>query len=372
AKRQLVNVLKNERKFAEAVALLKELVVAEPANERQYNTEIAELELQLYHDDDAIAYAQKALEKSPNDPQALVRLADIYAKRNDDEKAIASYRRVLDLDPRNFQVRFALAKIYLRDGHHRDAAQLYREVVKRATDDEVVRTAARKAMDLEEYLQTLGDLEQDLSPLAFAATGKSTYRRILVEIYDRSVPALVHRARNGDAAAEKELQRIGEHGLKPLLEALEDASDLDQLRAAVRVLGYLGNKAAAAPLVKLAASPPVAAGVGGKPDPGQSPAIDIDTRAEAPAAARPLPAPAPTAAHRPRAQQAPRQRRGRVARARRLVARAVQEPARHRPAPRRARRRQGIGARPRLPRARSHRRAARPRQGPRGHAGGLA
>src|SRR5262249_55551986 len=136
--------------------------------------------------------------------------------------------------------------------------------------------------DLEEYLQTLGALEQDLAPLAFGSTGKSTYRRILVEIYDRYVPPLVARARGGDVAAQKELVRLGEHGLRPLLEALEDGGDMEQLHAAVRVLGYLGNKGAAGPLVKLASTTaPQPTGAPGKLDPTQPPPADLDTRVEA-------------------------------------------------------------------------------------------
>src|SRR5262249_46512271 len=197
-----------EARDGEASAVLKELAAAEPAMERQYDTEIAELELALYRDDDAIAFAKKALEKAPNDPQALERLAEIYAKRNDYAQAIAAYRKIADLDARNFQVRSALAKLHLREGQNRDAAQLYREIIKRASDEEVVRNAARKAIDLEEYLETLGELERDLAPLAFVGSGKASYRRILVEIYDRYVPPLVARARTGDDRANKELDRV--------------------------------------------------------------------------------------------------------------------------------------------------------------------
>ncbi len=280
AKHQLVAVLKNQRKLQEAIDLLKELAKLEPAMERQYEADIADLELALYHDEEAIAYALKVLEKSPNDAQAQERLAEIYGKRGENDKAAEAYQRALELDHRNFRVRFALAKLLLRAGKHRDAAMLYREIIKKASDEEVVRTAARKAIDLEEYLGTLGELERELAPLSFQLGGKTFYRRILVDIYDRYVPPLVGRAREGDADAQKELVRLGEHGLKPLLEALEDTSDSSQARVAVRVLGYVGNKSAAAPLVKLALeSTPQPAIPSVLPSPAEP--VEMDTRVEA-------------------------------------------------------------------------------------------
>jgi tetratricopeptide (TPR) repeat protein len=252
AKQQLVTVYKSQRKLAEAIELLKQLAVDQPALERQYDAEIAELELALYHDEEAIAYAQKALEKSPNDAVAQERLAEIYSKKEDFAKAIEAYKRAIALAPRAYKVYFALAKLYLRDGKYEAAASLFRDVVKHAPDEETVRAAAHKAIDLQEYMGTLGELEEELAPLAFLPTNRATYRRMIVEIYDRYVPPLVARAHAGDPAAAKELARLGEHGLKPLLEALDDASDPAQQRVAVRVLGYLGNKSAAAPLVKIA------------------------------------------------------------------------------------------------------------------------
>jgi tetratricopeptide (TPR) repeat protein len=277
AKHQLVAVLKSQRKYQDAIDLLKELAVDEPGMERQYHSEIAELELALYHDEEAIAYARKVLEKSPNDPAAQERLAEIYAKRGDHAEAVAAYRRAVELDPRNFKVRFALAKLHLRAGQNRDAALLYREIIRKAGDEDVVRAAAKNAIDLEEYLGTLGELERELAPLSFLFAGKPTYRRILVELYDRYVPPLVARARLGDEAAEKELARLGEHGLKPLLEALEDIGDAVQARVAVRVLGFLGNRAAAPPLVKLAldATPFEAAALPG------AEGVEMDLRVEA-------------------------------------------------------------------------------------------
>ncbi len=85
---------------------------------------------------------------------------------------------------------------------------------------------------------------------------KPVYRRVLVDLYLRYVPRLVEREKHGSdevkKAARGELVRIGGHGLQPLLEALRDDKEAGQQRVAVAVLGQLGNKGAAEPLVHIA------------------------------------------------------------------------------------------------------------------------
>src|SRR5688500_9991775 len=107
---------------------------------------------------------------------------------------------------------------------------------------------------------SLGELEKVLSPLSFMMAHKPVYRQVLVELYLRYVPRLVERQRHGNAeiqkAAREELKRVGGHGLQPLLEALRDEKEPAQQRVAVSVLGHLGNKGAAAPLVHMARQEP--------------------------------------------------------------------------------------------------------------------
>ena len=87
-------------------------------------------------------------------------------------------------------------------GEEARAAELYRTVMRRAPDEEMVIDAARRAIDLEEYLGTLGELERELSPLAYAHADKPVYRNLLIELYDRYGTPLVARAQapgDGDA-----------------------------------------------------------------------------------------------------------------------------------------------------------------------------
>ncbi len=262
AMQTLVKIYRALQKYDKAVALLLRLAKLSPGREREFYTQIAEIKTADKKDDEAIYYALKALQKSPKDPLAHQRLAERYEEMQQFDKAIKAYEKTIELDPRKFKVYFALARLY-RTKQPKKTALLYREVLKRSTDTETIRKAGRAAIDIEELNHTLGDLERVMSPLAFTYSHKKIYRRTLVRLYERYVTSLLHARRSGDAAARlaanKELKRLGSHGLKPLLEALSDDKDPRQQRIAVAVLGFLGNKAAAAPLVRLAAKPSRAA-----------------------------------------------------------------------------------------------------------------
>src|SRR5579871_2076464 len=267
----LAQVLRYRRRYREAIAALEKAAELSPSRARELYSQIAELSLSLYRDDEALAYAHKAVELAPGDAQAEVRLAEIDDKRGDEAAAIDAYKKALALDPRLHRVDFALARLYLRRGKAAEAAKLYRDVVEHANEEELVLDAARRAIDVEEYLGTLADLERALTPLAYLHASKPVYRKLLLELYDRYAAPLQARARRGDADAARDLRRLGEHGLKPLLEALVDGEPNEQ-RLAVGLLGDLDNPSAAAPLLRLAArgdgNP-----LGGAPD--------IDLRVEA-------------------------------------------------------------------------------------------
>ncbi|HEX4457768.1 MAG TPA: tetratricopeptide repeat protein, partial [Polyangia bacterium] len=235
----------------QALAALKTAAELEPARGRELYPQIAELSLQLYQDADALTFAKKAVELGPADAAAEVRLGEVLEKREDLAGAATAYERALEIDDRQWKVYFTLARLQLRRGREARAAELYRAVLRRAPDEEMVLDAARRAIDLEEYLGSLGELERELSPLAYAHADKPVYRNLLLELYDRYGSPLVTRARQGDASARPELARLGEHGLRPLLDVLVDGETAQQ-RVAVALLGAFGNASATPALVKLA------------------------------------------------------------------------------------------------------------------------
>ena len=256
----LVKNYRQARKYDQAVALLLDLAKVAPSRERDVYQQISEIKTEARKDDEAIEWAQKALAKSPSDPTAYERLGERYVEMQRFADAIAAYEKTIALDPRNAKAQFALSQLYVQGGKPMKAAELLRGVLRNATTEDVVARAGREAIDLEEMTDSLGELEKVVSPLSFMMAHKQVYRRVLVDLYLRYVPRLVERERHGSEevkkAARAELTRIGGHGLQPLLEALRDEKDVSQQRVAVAVLGHLGNKGAAQPLVRMARQEP--------------------------------------------------------------------------------------------------------------------
>jgi tetratricopeptide (TPR) repeat protein len=258
----LVKAYRDAHEYDKAVALLLELEVMAPARKREIYTTIAEIRTeQGKHDDEAIEWSKKAIEiTNSKDPVAWEHLAERYREMQRSPEAIAAYEKSLELDRSNYKATFALAQLYVDDGQPSRAADLYRRILKESTDDETLLKAGKEAIGLEESTLTLGELEKVISPLAFQMAYKPVYRKILVDLYIRYVRYLASELRHGDTATRKkvraELDRLGQHGLKPLLEALNDDKDVNQQRGAVEVLGHLGNPGAAAPLVRIALTEP--------------------------------------------------------------------------------------------------------------------
>ena len=69
-------------------------------------------------------------------------------------------------------------------------------MLRAATDEETITETGRRAIDLEEYLGTLDDLERVVSGLLFSNNNGAAYRRLLAEIYRRLLPALYRAPRN--------------------------------------------------------------------------------------------------------------------------------------------------------------------------------
>src|SRR6185312_4392902 len=247
----LAQVARARHRLVDAVAALKKAAELAPERGHELYPQIAELSLQLYQDADALSYAKRAVQLGPADAAATVRLGEVLEKREDLAGAAQTYERALELDDRQWKVYFTLARLRIRSGEEARAAELYRTVMRRAADEELVIDAARRAIDLEEYLGTLGELERELSPLAYAHADKPVYRNLLIELYDRYGTPLAARAQAGDETVRPELQRLGEHGLRPLLDVLVDGEPQQQ-RVAVQLLGAIGNASAAPALFKLA------------------------------------------------------------------------------------------------------------------------
>ena len=253
----LVRLLRQTRQLDEAVRLLDELATRSPSRAREAHIQIADIELGRYEDRQALDHASSAARLAPDDGRALIRIAEVQERAGEIDSALANYRRAFSRDAAPAAA-FALSRLLARKGSTAEASDILRGLLRSAGDEETITETGRRAIDLEEYLGTLPDLERVVSGLLFSNPNGAAYRRLLVEIYRRVLPTL-YRAPIDAAAASENRAHIAQHGLRPLLELLTDA-DSDPERGLVELLGMLGNRDAAPALARLAQGP---AGTGG-------------------------------------------------------------------------------------------------------------
>lgn len=247
----LERALVQQKKLAPALDVLKKLVKLQPDRAREFYQRMAQYSAEIYEDDDAIAYAAKAVELSPDDAAGHENLAEMYARRQNVERAIIEYRRAIEKNDRLFPAYFALAQLLLSQQRVDEADKLLRRVVRSAVDEELLMRAARASAQINLSRGSLESLERELLPLSLSNPQRPVYRRLLVEIYGSLTFPLVQDARSGDAqqraAANAELERIGQRAVKPLLDALGDKRDAQQ-QIAVELLTHLRNGNASQPL----------------------------------------------------------------------------------------------------------------------------
>ncbi len=254
----LERVLVQEGKLAEAVTTLERLVAADPKNARQLYQRMAQYAGQLYRDEDAIAYARRAVELNPDDAEGHRRLGEMYRQKQDFERAVVELRAAITKNDRLYVVFVELADLLVARGEIDEADRLYRRVIRGAPDEELVVTAARQSKQINLGKGTLASLEEELLPLAIGNPQRNVYRKLLVDVYGSLTFGLVERAKHGEASealdARKALARIGARAVKPLLDALADG-DAGQQRIAIDVLGHVENKNAASALFSFATGP---------------------------------------------------------------------------------------------------------------------
>ena len=245
----LVRLLRQTRQLDEAVRLLADLAQRIPSRAREAHIQIADIELGRYEDQQALDHASSAARLAPDDGRALIRIAEVQERAGEIDAALANYRRAFGRDA-NPSAAFALARLLTRRGSTAEASEILRGVLRAASDEETITETGRRAIDLEEYLGTLDDLERVVSGLLFSNPNGAAYRRLLAEIYRRLLPSL-YRAPAVETAAAENRARIAQHGLRPLLELVTEA-DGDPERGLIELLGMLGNRDAAPALARLA------------------------------------------------------------------------------------------------------------------------
>ncbi len=255
---RLSRVLVLQRKLKEAIAVLERLVRAEPKRAREYYQRMAQYAAELYLDDDAIRYAARAVELSPDDADGHRKLGEMYRRRQETTKAVAAFRQAIAKNDRLFLVYLQLAELLLSQSQVEEADKLLRRVIRASPDEDLVAQAARLSMQINLGRGTLESLEKELLPVALGNPQKPLYRRLLVEIYGALAFPLVHQATSGDAKdaseARARLRRIGERAVKPLLDALGDQRGSQQ-HIAIELLSHIQNQSAGPALFAYATGP---------------------------------------------------------------------------------------------------------------------
>lgn len=230
-----------------AIEALERLAELNPKRAREYFQRAAQHSADLFKDDDAIRFAEKALALSPDDAEGHRRLAAMYRRKGDLARAEASYFQAIARNDRLFTAYLELAEVLTAREKPDQASGLWRRVVRGSPDEELVATAARLAMQHHLARGTLGELEADLLPLVLAHPQKPLYRRTLVEVYGQMSAPLVASLRSPKPeardAARAALTKLGARGVKPLLDALADEQK-SQAGVAIDVLSHVENKGA--------------------------------------------------------------------------------------------------------------------------------
>ncbi len=241
-----------------AIAVLEKLAELNPKRAREYYQRMAQYAAELYKDDDAIAYAAKAVALGPEDADGHRKLGEMYRRRGDNERAAAEFRQALAKNDRLYAVYMQLAELLAAKGEGDEADRLHRRVVRAAPDDELVVQAGRLSMQRHAVKGSLPELETELLPLALGHPARPVFRRLLVELYGQMTFPLVQQARLGapDEAerARLQLRKVGERGVKPLLDALAD-DQKSQGNIALEVLAYVATKGAGPALMAYATGP---------------------------------------------------------------------------------------------------------------------
>jgi tetratricopeptide (TPR) repeat protein/HEAT repeat protein len=253
-----VLVQQGQERLPDAIQALAKLVEVDPKRAREFYQRMAQYSADLSHDDDAIKYAARAVELSPNDASAHQKLGEMYRIRQDIPHAIAEYRLAIAQNDRLFPVYIKLAELLLSAGQLDEADRLFRRVVRASADEELVASAARMSLQLNLGRGTLTELERELLPVAVGNPQKTIYRRLLLELYGAMTFPLVQKVKHGSAAASAvaraELAKIGARAVKPLLDALADDKEAQQ-KIAIEVLAYVENKSAGPALYNFATGP---------------------------------------------------------------------------------------------------------------------
>lgn len=244
----LVRILRQKQRTSEATSWLELIAAKFPARARAARLQLADMAAAAHQDERAAALASAAREGEGDAPVLSLHAAAVEERAGHLDSASRFYRRALD-ESGNVAGTLELVGLMARTGASAEEQRaLLRHTVLRATDDEVVNEAGRRAIVLEEALGSLPELATLLaksSDLREGLPGAGARRRVLALVLTRLVPE-VYRTREQAG----ELRRLGRIGVRPLLELAASGDDPSAV-AAIEALGMLGRPEVVAELNRL-------------------------------------------------------------------------------------------------------------------------
>jgi predicted Zn-dependent protease len=240
----LAHLLKRTGRLDEAGARLEELGRRAPGRAREADLQIADLALARYDAPGALASAQAA--EAGADPATLLRIAELRERAGADRLAAATYRTAMNENAPSTAA-LSLAQLLTRQGDGQAAAATLETLLRTSSDAAAVTDAARRALDIDEYLGRLPELAESLSSPIADGQDSAARRRSLVGVLKRMLPTLYR-----DPGADDLRTRLGRRVLRPLLELVTGAEEAPDV-AAIDLLGMLGDPDAAPALAQIAA-----------------------------------------------------------------------------------------------------------------------
>jgi tetratricopeptide (TPR) repeat protein/DNA-binding winged helix-turn-helix (wHTH) protein len=218
---KLARLLEGERRFDEAIDVIKQGLLVDPESKDLYNLLGSLMGTKSF--DQAVAAHQKYVQLAPKEPNAYDSLGLTYQLHGRYEEAVTTYKQGLAIDPEFDIAVFHLANAYFQLGRYNDALDLYERYVQLAQSD-AERNLGYRAMGLIHLGR--GELTK-----ATAVAAKET--RALKKL--GPVSFLLAVGRSDFQAAAKIVE-----GLRPLAEIGRGRRGF--LRAHYWMLGYLALK----------------------------------------------------------------------------------------------------------------------------------
>jgi tetratricopeptide (TPR) repeat protein len=180
--------------------------------------------------------ARRAAKLGADGAQALVSLGEAYRRRGQLESAERAFKATLEAAPKNTRARTELADLQLTRGDLAGAAKTYRALLEAGGNPELMRQAGRRALDLGEASDSMGDLLELAVRRTKREPDADEPREFLLDTLDRVAPSRVRTWLGGKGDSALVTTRTAS-----LRKALVTALNRGSIRMRLRAAGHLGE-----------------------------------------------------------------------------------------------------------------------------------